>query len=134
MNAVFADTAFYIAFCSVKDCWHDKARELAFLDMGKTYTTEFVLLELGNHLSAPEGRLSFLRMNTMIREDPGTVVIPASSDLIQNGLSLYADRLDKGWSLTDCISMAVMRGQGIALALTSDHHFEQAGFAVMLKR
>ena len=32
------------------------------------------------------------------------------------------------WSLTDCISFAVMTERGLADALTADHHFEQAGF------
>jgi uncharacterized protein len=36
------------------------------------------------------------------------------------------------WSLTDCISFAVMSQQGLAEALTADHHFEQAGFVVLL--
>jgi predicted nucleic acid-binding protein len=33
----------------------------------------------------------------------------------------------------DCISSAVMSEEGIAEALTGDHHFEQAGFLALLK-
>ena len=32
-----------------------------------------------------------------------------------------------------CISFAVMEQHGISQALTADHHFEQAGFTVLLK-
>ncbi len=39
---------------------------------------------------------------------------------------------DKEWSLTDCISFVVMEERGLIGALTSDHHFEQAGFSVLL--
>jgi predicted nucleic acid-binding protein len=35
--------------------------------------------------------------------------------------------------VTDCISFLVMKEQGLTDALTSDHHFEQAGFNVLLK-
>ena len=49
------------------------------------------------------------------------------------GLALYANRTDKDWSLTDCISFVVMNERGITDALTGDHHFEQAGFAALLK-
>jgi uncharacterized protein len=35
--------------------------------------------------------------------------------------------------LTDCISFATMQREGIAEALTGDHHFEQAGFIALLK-
>lgn len=43
-----------------------------------------------------------------------------------------ASRLDKDWSLTDCISFVVMRDEGITEALTGDRHFEQARFIALL--
>jgi predicted nucleic acid-binding protein len=39
----------------------------------------------------------------------------------------------KNGSLTDCISFVVMNERGIGDALTNDHHFEQAGFQILLK-
>jgi predicted nucleic acid-binding protein len=42
-------------------------------------------------------------------------------------------RPDKAWSLVDCSSFAIMQQQNISHALTSDHHFEQAGFIRLLK-
>jgi predicted nucleic acid-binding protein len=45
---------------------------------------------------------------------------------------LYGQRADKSWSLTDCISFAVMEARGIRQALTADHHFTQAGFVALL--
>jgi len=42
-------------------------------------------------------------------------------------------RPDKEWSLTDCISSVAMNERNITDALTSDHHFEQAGFRILLK-
>ena len=35
--------------------------------------------------------------------------------------------------LTDCISFVLMSEEGIAEALTGDHHFEQAGFTALLR-
>ena len=37
------------------------------------------------------------------------------------------------WSLTDCISFLAMKEFGSEEALTTDHHFEQAGFRALLK-
>ena len=47
-------------------------------------------------------------------------------------MALFGSRPDKSWSLTDCISFAVMEAHGISDVLTCDHHFAQAGFRVLL--
>jgi hypothetical protein len=38
----------------------------------------------------------------------------------------------KYYSLTDCISMNLMRGRGITEILTHDQHFTQEGFTILL--
>lgn len=48
-------------------------------------------------------------------------------------MQLYKRRLDKEWSLVDCVNFVVMTRRSITEALTTDHHFEQAGFFRMLK-
>ena len=59
--------------------------------------------------------------------------MPASQGLWERGVALHAARQDKEWSLTDCLSFVVTQERGIREALTGDHHFEQAGFGVLLK-
>ena len=46
---------------------------------------------------------------------------------------LCKSRPDKAWSLVDCSSFVVMQQFEIPKALTTDHHFEQAGFVRLLK-
>jgi predicted nucleic acid-binding protein len=46
--------------------------------------------------------------------------------------SLYKARPDKGYSLTDCVSMQVMRQEGIAEILTHDNYFTQEGFSILI--
>jgi predicted nucleic acid-binding protein len=46
---------------------------------------------------------------------------------------LLKNRPDKKWSLVDCSSFVLMQQRGIIEALTTDHHFEQAGFVRLLK-
>ena len=53
--------------------------------------------------------------------------------IYDQGFALFSARLDKEWSMTDCISFAVMQREGLNEALTADHHFEQAGFVALLK-
>ena len=47
-------------------------------------------------------------------------------------LARLRNRLDRERSITDCSSFLVMEQYGIREVLTSDRHFEQAGFSVML--
>jgi hypothetical protein len=46
---------------------------------------------------------------------------------------LYKTRPDKGYSLTDCSSMLLMRERRLSEALTTDRHFEQEGFTALLR-
>jgi len=62
------------------------------------------------------------------------MVIAQTRRLFVKGFALYKARADKGYSLTDCISMVIMRQRKITNALTTDHHFEQEGFAALMKQ
>ena len=59
-------------------------------------------------------------------------IVPQSHQSFLTGLAFYESHPDKGCSLTDCISMLVMRQEGIAEILTHDNHFTQEGFTILL--
>ena len=128
---VFADTFFFLALLDSSDSAHAAARTQARRGWRSIYTTDYVLVELGNALCAPADRRDFTSLVTMIRRSPIYHLVAASDDLLESGLRLFADRPDKHWSLTDCLSMVVMRDQGLTDVLTADHHFEQAGFRAL---
>jgi predicted nucleic acid-binding protein len=58
-------------------------------------------------------------------------VLPGDRDLFLRAIDRYDDRLDKHYSLVDCMSMLVMLDLGITHVLTNDHHFHQEGFVVV---
>ena len=95
-------------------------------------TTSWILLELGDALRRGRDRAAFSALLSEIANDPDTTVIPAEQAMFERALELFAKRPDKEWSLTDCTSFVVMQEQGLTEALTSDHHFEQAGFSALL--
>jgi len=95
-------------------------------------TTEFILLELGNACACAEDHADFLALLAGVRASPRQRVIPLDFALVQRGVDLFANRPDKNWSLTDCISFVVMQDEGLTEALTGDRHFEQAGFEALL--
>jgi predicted nucleic acid-binding protein len=138
-EAIFVDTAGWIALGNKDDRWHQKAVE-ADREMRrhrtKRITTDAVLIEIGNSLCKLSLRPLAITLIEEIRlaERLGLAkVVHIDGELLEQGFALFQSRPDKEWSLTDCISFAVMQRRGIWQALTTDHHFEQAGFERLLK-
>lgn len=132
MKAVFGDTAYFLALVNARDHLHLQAVAFHQQPPGPLLTTEWVLTELGDALCTAPARKRFDQLLAALRVQPDVEIVPASHELFARGCRLYADRPDKDWSLTDCISFVVMREQGVTEALTCDHHFTQAGFTVLL--
>ena len=134
MKIVFADTVYFLALVNTADRLHRQARTLSLSPPGRLLTTEFVLTEVGDALSRPENRARFAQLLQLLRAQPDVEVVAATSGLFGRGCELHAQRPDKEWSLTDCISFVVMQQHGITAALTSDHHFQQAGFQLLMQQ
>jgi predicted nucleic acid-binding protein len=94
-----------------------------------------VLIEVLDHVSSvgPQTKLRIAKWAKEVMLSFGVLVIPSSRELFESALELYRNRVDKDWSLTDCSSILLMQGLEITEALTTDHHFEQAGFTILLK-
>lgn len=58
-------------------------------------------------------------------------VVYCDENLFTEGLGISKQHADKEWSLTDCVSFAAMRRNGIRTAFTFDAHFKQFGFAAI---
>ena len=87
----------------------------------------------GRCLSFAGVAVSLSGLYQRLRGNPGVTIVPANTEVFEQGVELYSRRPDKSWSLTDCISFVVMQRYGLTDALTGDHHFEQAGFRVLLR-
>ena len=133
MTPVFADTVFFLALLNEKDEYHEKARTLLNALRRPIVTTAWVFTELADGLADTPGRILFQPFVTRFAADDRAEVVRADQELLERGIELYHARPDKEWSLTDCVSFLVMHQKGITEALTADHHFEQAGFKILLK-
>jgi len=128
MRFVFADTLYFVARLHLRDQWHARAKEvMASLASVGIVTTESVLIELLNFFAAsqPEMRRTVAEFVQDTLDAPEIEVIPHTREAFLSGLALYETRPDKGYSLTDCISMTVMRERNISDVLTHDNHFRQ---------
>ncbi len=135
MNIVFVDTLYWVALFNNRDQWHERALAAgaAFKD-ARFVTTEDVLVELLNFFSehGERARRAATDRVEKLLSVAQTEVAPHSHETFMAGLALYRARPDKGYSLTDCISMNVMRERGISEILTHDDHFTQEGFTALL--
>ena len=129
----FADTSFFVALLNDRDTHHATAVRLGTEFAGTIVTSQWVLLEFANYFAASKFRSLVSPFVESLLVDPALVCVAADPTTFAEGLALYRDRPDKLWSLTDCCSIVIMERQSIRSALTADHHFEQAGFEILLK-
>ncbi|CAD5918718.1 MULTISPECIES: type II toxin-antitoxin system VapC family toxin [Planktothrix] len=133
---IFADTFYLVALLSPRDTFHRQAIALT-TKLGKTkiITTDEVLTEVLNFLSDGGTKLreqAVITVRQLLNADSEKVVVLSQSrSTFLGALELYEQRLDKGYSLTDCISMMTMKQMEISRILTHDHHFTQEGFVIL---
>ncbi|MEK6406859.1 MAG: PIN domain-containing protein [Acidobacteriota bacterium] len=137
MRVVFADTSYWVAVMDPRDQWHDQAVAIGkSLENDLLLTTDEVLIELLAFFSAFDPRMrqylaEFVR--DLLANQTHVDVVEQSRESFLAGLALYEKRPDKSYSLVDCISMQLMKAEGLTDALTSDGHFFQEGFTILLK-
>ncbi|NDJ19982.1 type II toxin-antitoxin system VapC family toxin [Myxacorys almedinensis] len=137
MKQVFADTFYWLALLNSRDEWHNTALKMVdTLEDVQIVTIDEVLVEVLNALSAYGTRMRQRTVETVkeFANEPNVLHIPQSRSTFANGLALYEQRLDKEYSLTDCISMQTMRQMGIVEVLTEDKHFTQEGFIILFRK
>jgi uncharacterized protein len=134
-DTVFVDTAAWIALVVKHDSLHKQSMSVMTKlksNNAKLITSESVLFEFANALSALKYRAKAIAFIDSIRSLPNVEIVFSDYGFFEKSLSLYRERNDKEWSLTDCSSFEIMSEKEISHAFTSDKHFEQAGFVKLL--
>lgn len=128
------DTFYVQAILNPDDAYHERAIALAprIEAAEEVVVTEAVLIEIGDALSDKD-RGAAVGFVQACYETPNITVVPLTNELVMRALALYADRSDKAWGMTDCLSFTVMADRDLTLAATGDRHFAQAGFVPLLE-
>lgn len=138
MNKIFVDTAGWGNLVDTLQEFHAETKAIylsAKQDGSRLVTTNYVIAELVALLSSPMRipRNRSIKFIESIKSSSLVDIIHIDEDLDKQSWDLLKSRPDKNWSLVDCSSFVVMRENDITEALTTDHHFEQAGFVRLLK-
>jgi len=136
MKTVFADSHYWIAIVKPGDPWAEAAKaarsslgDVLIVTTDEVLTEFLAALSRGEHMRRQAGK-----MVRAIMENPNVRVIPQTRDSFLKGLSFYENRSDKEYSLTDCISMNIMKAKSLKDVLTHDRHFKQERFTVLIKK
>ena len=138
MKEIFVDTSGWASLADVSEPFYKKAQEIyaaAIQNRQRFVTTNYVLTELVALMTSPMRfhRPQIIEFINGIKQSTFFDVIHIDKDLDAKSWDLLSNRADKNCSLVDCLSFVVMQKNKIVEALTTDHHFEQAGFIRLLK-
>lgn len=136
MAEVFVDSSYWIARLNPRDgLYYHALRASEVLADSQFVTTDSVLIELLNMYSGkgPILRIAAMQLAKRILNEQWVRVIPQKREHFYKAMNLYGNRSDKAYSLTDCMSMIIMNEYHIKQVLTSDRHFEQEGFEMLMK-
>ncbi|HEV7668946.1 MAG TPA: PIN domain-containing protein [Thermoanaerobaculia bacterium] len=139
MPSIFGDTSGWGHLVDPSQSYHEQAADLyrrAREEGHRFVTTNYILTELVALLTSPlrTPRPRTIAFVASLKSSPFVDVVHVDATLDAQAWQLLVDRPDKDWSLVDCASFVVMQKNKLIKALTTDPHFEQAGFVRLLKR
>ena len=135
-QTVFADTAAWLALINKSDTMHKKAKKIRdslLTHNARFVVTDYVIVEIANSLSRIPFRESAIHLIKSMTASRNIEIVEIDKTVYGEAWELYSGRTDKEWSLTDCTSFIIMNRNRITEAFTSDRHFEQSGFTILLK-
>ncbi len=138
MPELFIDTSGWANLIDISQPFHSLSAKIyqnARSQKHKIITTSYIVTELVALLSSPLRipRPKAIAFIQSLRTSPYVDVMHISKEIDTKAREHLINRPDKEWSLVDCSSFIVMQERKITESLTSDHHFEQAGFIRLLK-
>jgi uncharacterized protein len=138
LNSLFIDTSGWASFFTQSDPHYSQA--VQHLDTARQQntamiTSNYILAELVALLHSPlrQSRTRIFEIINTIKITPYIQIFHITEETDRSAWELCQSRHDKPWSLVDCSSFVIMQQCGIQTALTTDRHFEQAGFIRLLK-
>lgn len=82
------------------------------------------------HQATKSEAVAFVR-SVLLR--PQFEVLTVGQDLFGSVVDLFSRRLDKQYSMVECMSMVVCEQRSITEVLTADHDFEQEGLIALMR-
>lgn len=132
-NSLFVDTSGWAYLVDRHNPLHQEMRAVyqhALNQRRLLVTTNYIIAELIPLLTSRSRipRQQIFAFVDALKTAPHVEAIHIDATLDAAAWVLLKSRIDKEWSLVDASSFLVMTMHGMTEALTTDHHFAQAGF------
>jgi len=132
---VFGDTSFFFALVAKRDPAHlpaVAAYEKLLRARGRVLTTDYIIDETLTLTKARISAQTTLALLDRIERSEAIDLEEITPVRFSNSKTYFRKHSDHGYSFTDCTSFVLMRERQIRAALTTDRHFTEAGFEVLL--
>jgi len=133
--SVFVDTSGFLALADSSDEHHRTATALQQNLRKRGYrfiTSDYVIDESVTLLLVRHSHRGAANFLETVEKSESLEIEWVASETFFKAAALFRSRPDKEWSFTDCTTFIIMKELKIREALTSDHHFKQAGFTSLL--
>lgn len=134
---VFVDTAGFLSLWDASDEQHSRAVAVQAELVRKRrrfVTTDYVVDETATLLLVRHSHSAAVDFLRTASASSHLRVEWMDSNRFRDAVEFFSRHDDKEWSFTDCVSFSLMRELGIRESFTTDHHFRQAGFELLLPR
>ena len=134
VDEVFFDTSGFFMLMDERDTLHEKAVEWLRSCRGRIrpVTTEWVVGETCTLLVARKRPHLVATFLDYLDRSVALLLINPDETLLRSAKAMIRRRANQGYSFVDCLSFCLMSERKIVEALTTDSHFQKAGFKAAL--
>jgi predicted nucleic acid-binding protein len=133
---VFIDSSGLYALADRRDSHHAQAKERVgkLIESGTGFVlSDYIVDEACTLAKARAGSDAALRLLDIVERSRAIDFVFIGVEHFQAAKAFFRRHADHGYSFTDCTSFVMMNELRIRDALTSDRHFVEAGFRILLK-
>jgi predicted nucleic acid-binding protein len=132
-DPAFLDTGAIYALAGRNDADHAAVRAIYLEGPERHFVThELVLVESFSLLTKRLHKRAALQIIGALRRSSKVEIVPLGAGLLEAAWVRCERFADKEWDWIDCTSFELMERRGLREALSLDHHFAQAGFALLI--
>jgi predicted nucleic acid-binding protein len=132
-NSVFVDTSGWAYLLDRSSELHQSVSAIykqILSQQRSLITSNYIIAELVALLTSRSriSRQQIIKYIDTLKLAPQVEILNIGPDLDADSWAFLKTYADKKWSLVDASSFVIMKQHGMTEAITTDHHFTQAGF------